>query len=71
MFCRCPRLRTSSAFFDNDEGPNTGGMGAYTPLPWLPEGFVQEVGRRLPARPWLVWLSAVPLFVGVLFAAWP
>ncbi len=21
---------------DGDTGPNTGGMGAYTPLPWLP-----------------------------------
>ncbi|GAA4670836.1 phosphoribosylamine--glycine ligase [Nocardioides nanhaiensis] len=28
---------------DGDAGPNTGGMGAYTPLPWAPEGLVEEV----------------------------
>lgn len=28
---------------DGDAGPNTGGMGAYTPLPWAPEGLVDEV----------------------------
>ncbi|GGG23437.1 phosphoribosylamine--glycine ligase [Rhodococcoides trifolii] len=28
---------------DGDTGPNTGGMGAYTPLPWLPEGAVERI----------------------------
>ena len=28
---------------DGDSGPNTGGMGAYTPLPWLPD----EVATRI------------------------
>ena len=36
--------------FDGDEGPNTGGMGAYTPLPWAPPDLVDEVQRdRAPA----------------------
>jgi phosphoribosylamine--glycine ligase len=28
---------------DGDTGPNTGGMGAYAPLPWLPSGSVKEI----------------------------
>jgi phosphoribosylamine---glycine ligase len=28
---------------DGDTGPNTGGMGAYAPLPWTPPGLVEEV----------------------------
>ncbi len=32
---------------DGDQGPNTGGMGAYTPVPWAPEGLVDEVTERV------------------------
>jgi len=28
---------------DGDTGPNTGGMGAYAPLPWAPPGLVDDV----------------------------
>ena len=32
---------------DGDTGPNTGGMGAYTPLPWAPPGLTEEVVRTV------------------------
>ena len=32
---------------DGDTGPNTGGMGAYAPLPWAPAGLVDDVMARI------------------------
>lgn len=53
--------------FDNDEGPNTGGMGAYSPIPWLPEGFIEEVTERI-AQPTIDEMSRRGCeFVGLLY----
>ena len=53
--------------FDGDEGPNTGGMGAYSPLPWLPEGFVEEITETV-ALPTVRQLAAEGTpFVGLLY----
>ncbi|WP_018686665.1 phosphoribosylamine--glycine ligase [Actinokineospora enzanensis] len=32
---------------DGDAGPNTGGMGAYAPLPWAPDGLVDDIVTRI------------------------
>jgi phosphoribosylamine--glycine ligase len=32
---------------DGDEGPNTGGMGCYTPVPWLPENAGDQVMAKV------------------------
>ena len=32
---------------DGDEGPNTGGMGAYTPAHWLEKEFEEKVSRKV------------------------
>ena len=52
---------------DNDEGPNTGGMGAYSPLDWAPASLVQDVVDRV-AQPTIDEMRhrGTP-FVGVLY----
>jgi phosphoribosylamine---glycine ligase len=53
---------------DEDEGPNTGGMGAYTPLPWAPDGLVGEICERV-LQPTVDELRRRDTpFVGLLYA---
>lgn len=52
---------------DGDGGPNTGGMGAYSPLPWLPDGFVDEVIETI-ALPTVRQLAEEQTpFIGLLY----
>jgi phosphoribosylamine---glycine ligase len=53
---------------DGDAGPNTGGMGAYAPLPWVPDGLVAEVTESV-LQPTVDELAArgTP-FAGLLYA---
>ena len=54
--------------YDRDEGPNTGGMGAYSPLPWAPDDIVEETYEKVLA-PMIAEMAArgTP-FVGLLYA---
>ena len=63
-----PSAQDHKAACNNDEGPNTGGMGAYSPAPVLPDSRLEELAD-LTIRPVLKTLAedGHP-FVGVLYA---
>lgn len=51
----------------HDEGPNTGGMGCYTPVNWLPEDAEQDVMNRV-VNPLLKTLAADDIsYTGCLY----
>jgi phosphoribosylamine--glycine ligase len=53
---------------DDDAGPNTGGMGAYAPLPWAPPGMVEDVLAKI-IQPVVDELAARgAAFSGLLYA---
>ena len=53
---------------DGDSGPNTGGMGAYAPLPWLPEGTVDQIVRDVVAPVAAELVARDSAFSGLLYA---
>lgn len=53
---------------DNDTGPNTGGMGAYAPLPWLPESTVTQIVDEVVKPVAVELVSRGCPFSGLLYA---
>ena len=53
---------------NGDQGPNTGGMGAYSPLPWAPSDIIEDTHKKVLA-PMIAEMAArgTP-FVGLLYA---
>jgi len=54
--------------FDLDKGPNTGGMGAYSPLPWAPDEIVDETYEKVLAPVIAEMAARGTPFVGLLYA---
>jgi len=63
-----PSAQDHKAVFDGDTGPNTGGMGAYSPAPILPDSELEKM-TDLVIRPVIKHLAGENHpFVGVLYA---
>ena len=53
---------------DGDAGPNTGGMGAYSPLPWAPTDIVEQTLLQV-LKPTIAEMKARDTpFIGLLYA---
>ncbi|MCU5378277.1 phosphoribosylamine--glycine ligase [Bacillus cereus] len=54
--------------FDGDKGPNTGGMGAYSPVPQIPESAVQEAIKTVLYPTAKAMIAENRSFTGILYA---
>jgi phosphoribosylamine--glycine ligase len=54
--------------YDNDQGPNTGGMGAYSPLPWAPEDIIEQTYEKVLAPVVAEMAARGTPFIGLLYA---
>lgn len=63
-----PVAQDYKRIFDNDEGPNTGGMGTYSPVPWVDSNLVHLTEQDI-VRPILTELKSMGIpYRGVLFS---
>lgn len=68
QFYLMPTAQDHKRAFDNDQGPNTGGMGAYAPVPHLPQSVVDAAVETI-IKPVLAGMIAEGRsYLGVLYA---
>ena len=53
---------------DGYQGPNTGGMGAYSPLPWAPSDIIEDTHKQVLAPMVAEMAARGTPFVGLLYA---
>jgi phosphoribosylamine--glycine ligase len=63
-----PPLQDHKAAHDGDEGPNTGGMGAYCPTPFVDAALMAEIEARILVPTVHAMRRAKVAFQGVLYA---
>lgn len=67
-FVSMPIAQDYKRALDNDRGPNTGGMGTYSPVPWIRDAIVSEAEERVIAPMLREMRSRGIDYRGVLFA---
>lgn len=66
-FLLFPTAQDHKPIYDNDKGPNTGGMGTYAPIPWAGQEYLDFAGNMV-IKPVLAGLSSKgSRFVGCLY----
>lgn len=67
-FWAMPISQDHKRAYDNDEGPNTGGMGAYSPVPQIPQSVVDEAIETIVKPVTAGMVAEGNPFTGILYA---
>ena len=66
-FVMLPPSQDHKRAFDNDQGPNTGGMGTIAPVPWVNDELMNRVSSKI-VKPALDGIKSVTCpFMGILY----